>query len=168
MDKLTGMIILILIGLALAVALIWGATSLQEQATEYEQARGNAEAAIIRAHGQAALDRAEARAVVLEAAGQAALTQAQASIAVILGHAEANASLLSATLPWGILGILGILGLAIVALAFVLATRPPRYPVERIETRILYLPSPKASRQEFQRMIAEYQPFLLESRKDEE
>ncbi|RME74348.1 MAG: hypothetical protein D6784_10110, partial [Chloroflexi bacterium] len=94
-----------------------------DKAAEAQRARGQAQAAIIRAQGQAAIDRAEAALI----------------------RAEAFNAQLYAALPWGILGALAVLGVSVVALAAVIATRPPRS--SQIVTReIVYLPPPGQSR----------------------
>jgi hypothetical protein len=86
--------IVLILGLGLAalglIALV------NESAAKAETARGNAEAQIIHAEGQAALNRAQAASMVMTAA-----------------------------VPWGVLFILGLLGLAVVALCLVIVTRRP-------------------------------------------
>ena len=123
--------ILLLVCFGLGVALVFAAGSFQSGAAARERARGEAQAGIIYAQGQASLNRAEA--------------------AVI--RAEATTATMYAALPWAVLAVLGLLGLAVVSLAFVIVARP-RQP-ERIETHILYLPPPNASRQEMWRALAD-------------
>ena len=123
--------VLLLICFALGVALVFAAGNFQDSAAARERARGEAQAQIIYAQGQAALDRAEASVI----------------------RAEALTNQMWAALPWAILGVLGLLGLAVVALAFAVAVRPQ--PPAQIETRIFYLPPPNASRRELWRALEE-------------
>lgn len=122
----------IVITLVLIVAGIVALNSLSNSAANYETARGNAEAAIIRAHGQASLDRAEAAAI----------------------RAEATTAKLFAALPWGVLVIIGLSGFGLIALSavvLVVAFRSPGIPslsrdnhppARIIERQIIYLPHP--------------------------
>jgi hypothetical protein len=122
---------LLLICFALGVALVFAAGNFQDSVANRERARGEAQAQVLYAQGQASLNRAEA--------------------AVI--RAEATTATMYAALPWAVLAVLGLLGLAVVSLAFVIVARP-RQP-ERIETHILYLPPPHVSRQEIWRALEE-------------
>jgi hypothetical protein len=123
--------ILLLVCFGIGVALVFAAGSFQDGAAARERARGEAEAQIIYAQGQAAMVRAEASVI----------------------RAEALTNQMWTALPWAILGVLGLLGLAVVALAFAVAVRPR--PPAQIETRIFYLPPPNASRREIWQALEE-------------
>ncbi len=163
MNDNPGCPIAIVMVLFIAVVIIGGMVAynnIQDSATTYEVARGNAESAIERARGQAAIDRAqaereraeaeaevtraqaEAEAKRIAAQGQARLDSAQAAIITTAANTQATIAKMQAGLPWAILGVLGILGLAIVALAFTVVARsvtsPP--PQQIVERQIFLLP----------------------------
>ncbi|MBN1992824.1 MAG: hypothetical protein JW953_08965 [Anaerolineae bacterium] len=98
--------------------------------------------------------RGQAQAMIIEAQAESRLHSAQAW-AITAG----------AIVPFVALAIVGLLGLAIVALSVVLAVRPRQQAVERIETRILYLPPPQATRHELWQAITDNQPVLIEAGK---
>jgi hypothetical protein len=137
--------VFVLLILALVVALIVAAGWSSDRAANLEMARANGEAIVIRAQGQAALDRAQA----------AQLTAAAASIAML------------AAVPWGVLSCLGVLGLAVIALAAALVVRRPtivQTPPQLITREIVYLPAPGQSRREVWQALSDNRAAgLLES-----
>lgn len=119
MKEIAAAIILILalfIGLALASG--WS----NERAASYEYAKGQAQALVISARAEAALDRAAAAQIVMLGA-----------------------------FPWGILFVLSLFGMAVVSLVFVLVMRQPlviHTPPQIITREIIYLQAPDQPRRE--------------------
>lgn len=125
-------ILLIIITLGLTLMIVYACGKVEDSVA----ARTYAEAAKMDAYGRA-------QAQIIQAQAESRLHAAEAG--AITSAAVSNVML--SALPWGILGILGLLGLGVVALAFVVVTRPPRQPM-LIERQVFYLPAPGQSRRE--------------------
>ena len=139
----------ILVILALVLMIVFGARSCNlievdkiKARTSLEMAYGRSQSMIIQAQGQARLDNAQAQSLLMIAA----LPYLVAAVGVI---------------------VLGAITLSVIAV-FILAVKHKPVHIERIETKIMYLPPPRASRREVWQMLSagvDKQPMIIEGKK---
>lgn len=136
----------LLVTLALIILILFGCAQLNQTAAnktialaEVTRARGEAQSLIIQAQGQARLD-----------------------------SAQATATTQAANLPYLALGIASIFGVCVLALAVVLMhqNRVSIRQIERIETRIIFLPT-ATSRRDLWRLVSDIQTEAISPRNRE-
>ena len=148
-QQATGCTVAIIICLTLAAVIYLAAGWASDKAADYERARGDAQAQMVYAQGQAALNRAEARAIETQASAQAQATMINALAAT--AHIG---------LAWGVLALVLCAGAGLFVLALAIINRPyqaaPAATI--IERHVYYLPAPGQSRREMWQVLAAAQP----------
>ena len=131
-------LILIALCAALAVLLVTAMGWANDRAAQSKVAEGQAQALVI-----------QARADYTERV-------AQANSQARLNAAAANAVLMTAAFPWGVLSLLACFGLGVVVLGLALVVhRPGQAPVRIIERQVVYLPAPGQRRGEVWQVLGE-------------
>ncbi len=158
----------------LAIAGVAALANITDRQARLAQAHGNARAHVIQAEGQRQIDidtgavrkiEAQAKAQTIQAETEKETNILRAESQATLRRAEAQEIRLSALLPWG---VLGLLGLSLIALIVVTIVKRPQRRIERIETRVMYLPAPSAPRREVWEMMsaqADKRPLLIDVKK---
>ena len=153
--------LIVLLGLAAVIA--FGCSAWEESAAnrhyaaaEQARARGDAQAQVIQAQAESRLHAAQAAAVTESASAQAA---------AVLQSASAQATLTTSTayLPYVVIGIVAILAMAgLAAVVVVVMNRGASIGAPRqIETRVVFVLGPGATRRELFKLLGSSEPKLL-------
>lgn len=106
---------------------------------------------------KAQLAEGQARALVIEARADYQERVAQANSQARINAAAANAVMMTAAVPWGVLSLLGCFGLGVVILGLALIVRRPMAdppPLRVIERQVVYLPAPGQRRGEVWQILS--------------